>query len=133
MMWAVGLELGPLSRDQTVHFYPSVFLANAMAAFALNLVCAVDCHLNHNLQLLNARMLLQFSVSCGHLYSRNVRHAGGVPFDWKDKRADNEHCGSYQRLDAYFLFVLLVRRTSNGHQFAGLCVLLLWGGCFACN
>ncbi|KAK9918958.1 hypothetical protein WJX75_008319 [Coccomyxa subellipsoidea] len=33
----VGLELGPLVHDETVHFYPSVFLANALAAFALNL------------------------------------------------------------------------------------------------
>ncbi len=35
---AVALEMVPLAHDETVHFYPSVFLANALAAFALNLV-----------------------------------------------------------------------------------------------
>ncbi|KAK9807468.1 hypothetical protein WJX72_000005 [[Myrmecia] bisecta] len=30
-------ELGPLMADTTLHIYPSVFLANALAAFALNL------------------------------------------------------------------------------------------------
>ena len=35
---AVAVELGPLLRDTTVKFYPAVFLANAMAAFILNLV-----------------------------------------------------------------------------------------------
>ena len=35
---AVVVELGPLLRDATVKFYPAVFLANAMAAFILNLV-----------------------------------------------------------------------------------------------
>ena len=37
---AVAVELGPLMRDATVKFYPAVFLANAMAAFILNLVRA---------------------------------------------------------------------------------------------
>ena len=32
------VELGPLLRDATVKFYPAVFLANAIAAFILNLV-----------------------------------------------------------------------------------------------
>ncbi len=35
---AVGLELGPLRRDVALTFYPGVLLANALAAFALNLV-----------------------------------------------------------------------------------------------
>jgi len=35
------VELGPLMRDATVKFHPAVFLANAMAAFILNLVRAV--------------------------------------------------------------------------------------------
>ena len=35
---AVLVELGPLLRDATVKFYPAVFLANALAAFILNLV-----------------------------------------------------------------------------------------------
>lgn len=34
----VLLEFGQLVRDTTVHIYPSVFMANALAAFALNLV-----------------------------------------------------------------------------------------------
>lgn len=35
---AVLVELGPLMHDTTVTFYPAVFLANAIAAFILNLV-----------------------------------------------------------------------------------------------
>ena len=35
------VELGPLMRDTTVQFYPAVFLANAIAAFILNLVSAL--------------------------------------------------------------------------------------------
>ena len=38
------VELGPLMRDTTVKFYPAVFLANAIAAFILNLVRAPLCH-----------------------------------------------------------------------------------------
>ena len=32
------VELGPLMRDTTLTFHPAVFLANAVAAFILNLV-----------------------------------------------------------------------------------------------
>jgi len=40
----VALELGPLLHDTTVQIYPAVFLANALAAFALNLVsCKILC------------------------------------------------------------------------------------------
>jgi len=35
---AVLVEIGPLMADATLKFYPSVFLANALAAFILNLV-----------------------------------------------------------------------------------------------
>lgn len=34
------MELGPLRADTSLVFYPSVFLANAVAAFVLNLVPA---------------------------------------------------------------------------------------------
>lgn len=32
------VEVGPILADATLKFYPSVFLANALAAFILNLV-----------------------------------------------------------------------------------------------
>lgn len=43
---AVLVEVGPLLADTTLKFYPAVFLANAMAAFVLNLVrrhCCCQC------------------------------------------------------------------------------------------
>jgi hypothetical protein len=43
---AVALELGPLLHDTTVKIIPSVMLANALAALALNLV-GFSCLLQH--------------------------------------------------------------------------------------
>ena len=53
----MAVELGPLLRDTTVKFYPAVFLANAMAAFILNLV-------RHTCSTLRGTLLRRLS----HLY-----------------------------------------------------------------
>ena len=96
---AVALELGPLSHDETVHFYPSVFLANALAAFALNLVsftrvdlksfvlvsplvcCAAACIWAVD------TFILQCASSFLHSESSGLKLAyiaGCVPLDWED-------------------------------------------------
>ena len=54
---AVALELGPLLHDTTVKIVPSVMLANALAALALNLVGFPVCYKAQLLPLLHVVVL----------------------------------------------------------------------------
>lgn len=54
---AVALELGPLLHDTTVKIVPSVMLANALAALALNLVGFPVCYKAQLIPLLHVLVL----------------------------------------------------------------------------